>query len=278
MLDACGTFFDRGIAKKKLDFFLTFFEVWLEWVEMNDTDCLQYYLHTKDALPMEIDFMVKDLFVQIRPDRVMVKSAEQATQAFADAVAQNFKASEADKVAELEIEDEGASPDEVNEDEPAVADAPDGELSSDEVEVPVCSTCPMGCLRLIDHKIPANDAGKDDSDFDEKFTVTRPEEERDPEADAEFDRELARMQSESLDSRKFDRKPLFDVPLPMRRAQRDKAGFADDSPNEDVPAPINTVAFSLMTRKGNRQQVRVSSGSTQADSYTHQTLPTKRIV
>ena len=90
----------------------------------------------------------------------------------------------------------------------------------------------------------------------EKFIVTRLEEERDPEADAEFDRELAKMQSESLDSRKFDRKPLFDVPLPMRRAQREVSTIADDSPTEDTPAPANTVAFSLMTKKGNKQQVR----------------------
>lgn len=46
---------------------------------------------------------------------------------------------------------------------------------------------------------------KHDSDFEGEIVVTRPEEERDPEAEAEFDRELARMMSESLDSRKFER-------------------------------------------------------------------------
>ena len=87
--------------------------------------------------------------------------------------------------------------------------------------------------------------------------MTRQEEERDPEAEAEFDRELAKMMSESLDSRKFDRKPMFDVPLPMRRAQRDTTIIGDDSPNEGTSTPpsANTMAFSLMTKKGNRQQV-----------------------
>jgi regulator of nonsense transcripts 2 len=28
LLDTCGVCFDRGMAKKKLDFFLTFFQVW----------------------------------------------------------------------------------------------------------------------------------------------------------------------------------------------------------------------------------------------------------
>lgn len=63
------------------------------------------------------------------------------------------------------------------------------------------------------------------------------------------------MMSESVDSRKFDRKPMFDVPLPMRRAQRDTPTAGDESPTDGVSTPPNTMAFSLMTKKGNRQQV-----------------------
>ena len=66
------------------------------------------------------------------------------------------------------------------------------------------------------------------------------------------------MMAESLDSRKFERKSMFDVPLPVRKVQRDKAELLDD--DEEAPeveaAPPNTMAFSLMTKKGNRQQVR----------------------
>lgn len=96
---------------------------------------------------------------------------------------------------------------------------------------------------------------KPGSDFDEDIIVTRQQEERDPEAEAEFDRELAKMMSESLDSRKFERKPVFDVPLPMRRSQRDAAVAGDESPPETASMPPNTMAFSLMTKKGNKQQV-----------------------
>lgn len=104
-----------------------------------------------------------------------------------------------------------------------------------------------------------NGEKKHDSDFEDDIVVTRQVEERDPEAEAEFDRELAKMMSESLDSRKFERKALFDVPLPMRRAQRDTAPTGDDSGNEGTQTPPNahTTAFSLMTKKGNRQQVRL---------------------
>ena len=67
--------------------------------------------------------------------------------------------------------------------------------------------------------------------------------------------------SESLESRKFDRKPMFDVPLPIRRAQRETIAAADDSGNEGgtvTPPNTNTMAFSLMTKKGNRQQASSS--------------------
>lgn len=109
-------------------------------------------------------------------------------------------------------------------------------------------------------QLPQDNEVKPDSDFEEEIIVTRQQEERDPEAEAEFDREFARMMSESLDSRKFDRKPMFDVPLPMRRAPRDTATAGDESPIEGSSTPPNTMAFSLMTKKGNRQQVCLISG------------------
>jgi regulator of nonsense transcripts 2 len=87
--------------------------------------------------------------------------------------------------------------------------------------------------------------------------VTRQEEELDPEAEADFEREYAKMMAESLESRKFDRKPLFDVPLPMRRKDRELAIATDSGAEEPLPAapPSGTMAFSLLTKRGNRQQV-----------------------
>jgi regulator of nonsense transcripts 2 len=96
---------------------------------------------------------------------------------------------------------------------------------------------------------------KPGSDFEDDIIVTRQLEERDPEAEAEFDRELAKMMSESLDSRKFERKPVFDVPLPMRRGQRETNVAGDETPPETTSTTSNTMAFSLMTKKGNKQQV-----------------------
>ncbi len=70
--------------------------------------------------------------------------------------------------------------------------------------------------------------------------------------------------AESLDSRKHERKPTFDVPLPMRRKEiaPNTPTSANDLWTEESSTgntPINTMAFSLLTKRGNRQQVSTAS-------------------
>ena len=118
-----------------------------------------------------------------------------------------------------------------------------------------------------------------DSDSEEKIIVTRQEEERDPEAEAEFDRELQKVMSESLESRKFDRKPVFDVPLPMRRLQRLQTAGSDGSENESaiIPPTAKTMAFSLMTKKGSKQQVSQPTRQQSSIQFTLTLLQTRTI-
>ncbi|KAI9696778.1 MAG: hypothetical protein M1836_005140 [Candelina mexicana] len=226
LLDSCGMCFDRGSAKKKLDFFLTFF---------------QYYIYTKEPLPMDVEFMIQDTLSLTRPQWKLAANLEEAGGAFAEAVAQNYRGQETEKITEQEeLDERSPSEDEVDEDEIPAPGIGEGQSSSEDVEL---NNQEVG-QRL-------------DSDFDdEAIVVTRHEDERDPQAEADFDRELAKMMAESLDSRKNDRKPLFDVPLPMRRAVRETSTAADDSPSDGAATPPNTMAFSLLTKRGNRQQTR----------------------
>lgn len=62
------------------------------------------------------------------------------------------------------------------------------------------------------------------------------------------------MMAESLQSRKFERKAMFDVPLPMRRTPHNPSSGAEENGESSQHTP-NTMAFSLMTKRGNRQQV-----------------------
>lgn len=222
LLDTCGHCFDRGSAKKKLDFFLIFF---------------QYYMTTKDPLPMDIDFLVQDTFTMTRPQWKLVTDLQEATRIFGEAVAQNYKTQDADRPAEPDEDDaESSSSDDGFEDDVMPEVDEDGE-SSDEAEA----------------SGPNVEQNGDSDSEDEQIFVTRQEEERDPEAEAEFDREFEKMMADSMDSRKFERKAVFDIPLPMKRVARDAAG--ENAPENPQPQP-STMAFSLMTKKGNKQQTR----------------------
>lgn len=229
LLETCGMYYDKGAAKKKLDFFLTY---------------LQYYVCTKEALPMDVEFIVQDAYALVRPQWKLITDLDEASRVFGEAVKLNYQTAANDKPVEPEDDEESASDDDVDGPEDDDVVVPEGEdKSSDEEE------------ESSDEDEPAKQHLSDDEE--EHIVVTRQEEERDPEAEADFDRELAKLMSESADSRKYDRKPVFDVPLPMRRA-RDASNNPEDGVSEaPIPiAPSNTMKFSLLSKRGNKTQTR----------------------
>lgn len=228
LLETCGMYYDKGAAKKKLDFFLTY---------------LQYYVCTKDALPMDVEFIVQDAYALVRPQWKLITDLDEASRVFGEAVKQNYQTTATDKPVEVEDEEESASDDDDGPEDDDVV-VPEGEeKSSDEDD------------EDSDDDEPAKQHLSDDEE--EHIIVTRQEEERDPEAEAEFDRELAKLMSESADSRKYDRKPVFDVPLPMRRARDTTANPEDGVSEAPVPVmPSNTMKFSLLSKRGNKTQTR----------------------
>lgn len=244
LLETCGMYFEKGVVKKKLDFFLAFF---------------QYYINVKDPLPMDIDFVVQDVYTALRPHwKLVTNDLEEAGKVFSEACRQNYQDTVLSKTPEPEE---------------AEAIAPEAEDSDGEEGSPIGED--RAPLDGEGHDIKsdpeealpetADDAAISDSDGSEHFVVTREEEQRDPEADAEFDRELAKLMAESVESRKFERKPMFDVPLPMRRAQREtvvQPGGDDSDGESPAPPPANggqTMKFALLSKRGNRQQVTFHS-------------------
>lgn len=246
LLETCGMYFDKGLAKKRLDFFLTYF---------------QYYLCMKESLPMDVEFIVQDAYNLTRPQWKLITNLDEAARVFSEIVNQNYQSSASGKHVEPEDDEASASDDEdgPDDEELAVPEGDDEKSSGEDGEVrDAC--CPVD-VNFADH---IKESGDDEpvkhnssDDEEEQIIVTRPEDERDPEAEAEFDRELAKLMSESVESRKFERKPVFDVPLPMRRAR--EASLATEDSASEVPAqtlPNNTVKFSLLSKRGNKNQTR----------------------
>ncbi|KAI0396722.1 MIF4G domain-containing protein [Xylariaceae sp. FL0594] len=240
ILESCGMFFNRGPAGKKLDYFLSFF---------------QYYIHTKQPLPMDIEFIVHDMYLVTRPQWKLANNLEEAAKAFQLAIAQDQKNSGVEK---------STDPDDLYSHSSSDYEGPEGEGEAADAEAESDRDFELE----NDEDIEADDDGDDAGDAhersrssqgsdseEESIVVTKEAKEFDPEAEAEFDRELAKMMAESLESRKFDRKP-FDVPLPVRSKVRDTATNTDREKPDGESTPPTTMAFSLLTKKGNRQQTR----------------------
>lgn len=226
ILETCGVCFDRGSSKTKLNFFLTFF---------------QYYVLTKDPLPLEVEFIIQDMFALVRPEWKIVTDLDEAAQCFANAVAAKYR-QEGVSQAEEVVEDEEPSSDEaLDEEAPGEVDVEDG--SDAEAEDAV--------------EMEGEDRVEQLSSEEEQIVVTREEPVLDPEMEAEFDREFAAMMAESLGERKHERQNRFDVPLPVRKVQRAPVEAYDDSTSsaDEAPTETTTMAFQLMTKKGNRHQV-----------------------
>ncbi|KAL2127794.1 hypothetical protein VTI74DRAFT_10162 [Chaetomium olivicolor] len=229
ILETCGMFFNKGAAGKKLDYFLSFF---------------QYYIHTKNPLPMDIEFLVQDIFALTRPQWKLASNIDEATKVFQLAMIQDQKTSGLDKVVEQDERTSEASSDDENADEPLVEQDDDEDLGSE------------------DGDAEADDADQNQSyhnseSEEEAIVVTREEEEVDLEAEAEFDREYAKIMAESFETRKFQPKQQVDIPLPIRPKNRDAASGETERPSESgTGTPSGKMAFSLLTKRGNRQQTR----------------------
>lgn len=192
---------------------------------------------------MDIEFLVHDIYTGTRPQWKLASNFEEASKAFQLVLAQDRKAA---GLEEPEIEDDETSGP-PTEDEMADGDAEgdaDDNLASDDGEG-------------LDEDDEDDEQQSSDESDDEAIIVTRQQEEFDPELDADFEREYAKMMSDSLESRKVERRPVFDVALPVRARIRDPAVGTDQADGGAEPVAAPKMAFSVLTKRGNKQQVRL---------------------
>ncbi|KAH8549365.1 armadillo-type protein [Umbelopsis sp. PMI_123] len=220
LLDTCGMCFDRGSTKKKLDSFLIFF---------------QMYRLSKSKPPMDVEFMVMDTLELLRPNLKLATSYEDANEAVDQMLLEQLKTVQGGdtKLQEDGFEDSGPSSSSSDEgdDDDVIEDKEDeiGDMSDEE-----SLTGPA-------------------VDEDEDVVMLKKREEQ-VEEDEEFEKEFSKMMSESVESRKFEKKSaMLDVPIPMHlRGGQDRRTFAASNDQSD-----GNMSFTLLTKKGNRQQVKL---------------------
>lgn len=212
---------------------------------------------------MEVDFTVHDTFGLTRPQWQFASNLEEAAGTLQQALSEQQKLEGADKTVEI---DEGSLTSDSEDDNRdafmlgADDDVDDELLSEDEIPEVWRSRLPARSNVYPSTKY-SQDASEthhsvDESDSEEEdIVVTRQQEEVDPEDAADFEREFSRMMAESMESRKFERKPQFDVPIPVAAKNRSHTPKPEEEPKESPESGSGTMAFSLLTKKGKGQQV-----------------------
>ncbi|KAJ7346726.1 transcription factor [Mycena albidolilacea] len=222
LLDTCGMCFDRGTQKKKLDNFLVFF---------------QYYVHCKEPLPMDVDFMLSDSLEAVRPKLEMPKTLEEAANAVDEMLNSAFQ--------NPDLPEDGIGSGEESGDED---DRPE-ETERDDDEDEETQASP------VDERAPSPDELVVLSASNSLQDNLGPSEE----AEAEFAKELAKMVTDnSAESRKVDKKTalaLWDASVLPPGTRKKRPDEADDDPHAQTANP-NVMNFTVITKRGNKQQTR----------------------
>ncbi|KAK9898934.1 ARM repeat-containing protein [Cystobasidium minutum MCA 4210] len=232
LLDACGQYFDRGQLRKRMDSFLTFF---------------QMYVRTKrQPLPMDVDFMLTDTLETIRPKTAIITDYEATAKAVDDMFAAATK--------------QGAMADSTAPDE---LDASDGEddsrsrpesqsrLSGDDLitaETNGGDSSELSTSETSDDETSSSaESSDDDEDEEDEAIDDVANEEQD-----EFDRELARMMAESgREARQpatMRRNVLNERSLPVLKRQPAPLSKEDEDSQH--------MRFTLLMKKGTKQQTK----------------------
>ncbi|XP_074649802.1 regulator of nonsense transcripts 2-like [Tubulanus polymorphus] len=166
LLDTCGQFFDRGSSRKKLDYFLTYFQ--------------RYYLYKRSRaiwtdqrpFPMDVDNMVKDSLEAIRAKIALFETLDEANEAVGkienefkskldEALPERLSFSDDGNLAPIEETDEA---DEIGEPRSSAATASDDEGSTQE-----STEERSGSLSLTEQRLTAEDEHGDDEGVDDDY-------------------------------------------------------------------------------------------------------------
>ncbi|KAJ0982711.1 hypothetical protein J5N97_010966 [Dioscorea zingiberensis] len=273
LLQTCGHYFDRGSSKRKLERFLIYF---------------QRYVLSKGPIPLDIEFDIQDMFVELRPNMTRYSSIEEVNAALVEleehdrtnlsekagndkhsdgesqkTAPQTNTASANGKGTENGIEENGRG-----HEEPA-----DSESYSDSGSIDQDGHDDDDELMYEDKSEDGSEGDGDDeddggivgSDEEESIQVRQKVVEVDPKEEQDFDRELRALMQESLDSRKLElrARPTLNMMIPMNvfEGSKDPRAVETESGEETVDEEGggqggNKVRVKVLVKKGSKQQTK----------------------
>ncbi|XP_057767597.1 regulator of nonsense transcripts UPF2-like [Salvia miltiorrhiza] len=269
LLETCGHYFDRGSSKRKLDRFLIHF---------------QRYILSKGVLPLDVEFDLQDLFVELRPKMIRFSSVEEVNAALFDLEELERRVS-TEKAHSEKYSDSEKTPRRtssgtlsVNGQSPGNGTEENGELHEDDVGE-TDSDSGSGTIENIDRDDEETDQdevgesedeyddGRDPaSDEDDEVRVRQKVAKVDPLEVADFDRELRALMQESLDSRKLElrSRPTINMMIPMNLFEgpvkehhgRGTEGESGDETTDEGTGGSKEVQVKVLVKRGNKQQTK----------------------
>lgn len=158
------------------------------------------YVLSKEKPPMDVDFMITDTLEQLRPQLSIVSSYEEANEAVDRMLLEQLKSVQG---ADGKLQEDGFEDSEASESSSEEEDEDNNALINEDDEETTNS----------DNNNETNEGGGDEDDVvvlkNKKDQLSREDEE-------DFEREFSKMMSDSVESRKFEKKAaMLDVPIPM---------------------------------------------------------------
>lgn len=230
LLDTCGAFFNKGSHAVKLDKFLVYF---------------QYYILCKDAesMPLEIGFAIDDTLERLKPGFKRVRDFAEAEQMLI-----NLKKNE--RINEPEVQDNHA---EEEDHESVNEESEDDEENDDEQNGSVDGDDP-------DEDDDEELLEEQEAEIEEEVVVVKEKfEEATPEEQMAFSKELQDILSESIASRRNEKRAVLDVAIPMSFKETESS--KSKARNEIQKSDGQVVTFKLMTRGQSVKSLAVPSDS-----------------
>ncbi|XP_061975428.1 regulator of nonsense transcripts UPF2-like [Populus nigra] len=267
LLETCGHYFDRGSSKRKLDRFLMHF---------------QRYILSKGALPLDVEFDLQDLFVELRPNMIRYTSIEEVNVALIEHEenerivstdkANSEKHSDIDKrlsrTASSIISANGQRTTNGNEEnglhDIGGSDTDSGSGTIDQDGHDEEELDEENHDDRCDTEDEDDDGGGPASDEDDEVHVRQKFAEADPHEVASFEQELRAVMQESMEQRRQELRgrPALNMVIPMNLFEgspRDHhgRGVGGESGDEDEEAGGNKdVQVKVLVKRGNKQQTK----------------------
>ncbi|XP_065186953.1 regulator of nonsense transcripts 2-like [Sycon ciliatum] len=234
LLDTCGMYFDHGSAKKKLDAFLIFFQL--------------YMFYKESPPPLEIEFLFSDTLEQLRPKLKAFANKEDAMAA-ANELETEFKARRVKLLQKDKSAGNQAGNDVVSSEMSGFGllsrqqDAEDGYEDDSDSDNEDATGPRRGTIEYGDDMGSTEEEGMLSQDDEQEVVLRNGPKRIDCPEDDDFLADFDKLMNDNVATRRTDAPvvPVFDLPMPVANSRIEE------------PSSDGKLKFSLILKRGNKQ-------------------------